>query len=106
MKEHERKNVFEHDDIIRDILFVYVFAFYEISTLKYIVNIVSEKKVTYLSCCIGFEMNSCEFARTTIDEHSTTSLFVRSEEQEQEMLSTSFNVTVVQSRKKKKMIIN
>ena len=95
---------------MREILFVYVFAFYEISTLKYIVNIASEKKVAYLSCCILFEMNSCEFARTTIrDEHSTTILFVRSEEQEQEMLSTSFNVTVVKdttSRKKRMMVIN
>ena len=52
-----------------------------------IVNIVREKKVAYISCCIAFEMNSCEYARTTIsDEHSTTPLFVKSEEQEQEML--------------------
>jgi hypothetical protein len=69
---------------------------------------VSEKKVAYQSCCIAFEMNSCEFARTTIDVHSTTPLFVTSEEQEQEMLSTSFNVTVVEdttSRNKKRMMI-
>ena len=88
---------------------IYVFALYEISTLTYIVNIVREKKVAYPSCCIGFEMNSCEFARTTIDVHSTTMLFVKSEEHEQEMLSTSFNVTVVKdttSRKKRMMIIN
>ena len=30
----------------------------------------------YTSCCIVFEMNSCEFARTTTDVHSTTNLFV------------------------------
>jgi len=53
-----------------------------------------EQKVAYTRCCIVFEMNFCEFARTTSDPHSTTILFVRSEEQEQEMLSRSFNVTV------------
>ena len=54
-------------------------------------------------------MNSCEFARTTTsDGHSTTRLFVRSEEHEQEMLSTSFDITVVKdttSREKKRMMI-
>ena len=76
---------------------IYVFALYEISTLTYIVNIVREQKVAYPSCCIGFEMNSCEFARTTIDAHSTTRLFcnITRTRTRQEILSTPFNVTVV-----------
>ena len=79
-KNMNGKFFFEYRDDMRDILFVYFFAFYEISTLKYIVSIVREKKgFAYISCCIVFEMNSCEFARTTTwDVHSTTILFVRS----------------------------
>ena len=84
---HERKILFL---ILDDIRFCSLRDFYAHVYSKYF-----EKKVAYPSCCIGFEMNSCEFARTTIDVHSTTSLFVRSEEHEQEMLSTSFDVTVV-----------
>ena len=96
---------------MRDIdYYLYTFLLFTRFLRSSIVNIVSEKKVAYTSCCIVFEMNSCEFARTTIDPHSTLILFVRSEEQEQEMLSTSFNVTAVkinhQQKKKKMMIVN
>ena len=35
-----------------------------------------ENKITYIFCKIVFEINSCEFSRTTINAHRTTLLFV------------------------------
>ena len=43
---------------------------------QYGCDIEREKKISYHSCCIVFEMNSYEFTRTTINEHSTTILLV------------------------------
>ena len=68
------------------------FALYQISVSKSC----EKKEVAYISCFIVFENNSCKFASTTQDEHSTTPLFVIREEQEQ-MLSASFNFTVVKT---------
>ena len=71
MKENERKKMFW---IVANILYI---------TCICVLDIVREKKVTYITCCIVFKMNSCEFARTTIIVHSTAILFVISKEQEQ-----------------------
>ena len=61
-----------------------------------LVKAVREKRLPYTCCFIVFENNSCKFASTTPYEHSTTPLFVIREEQEQ-MLSASFNFTVVKT---------
>ena len=77
VKKHLRKltkKMLKIDDT-SDILFVY----YCFRTDFYAKNIGRQMKVAYISCCIVFKMNSCEFARSTFidDRHSTTRLFVR-----------------------------
>ena len=85
------------DDDMRT-YYLYTFCFLPDYAEKKYTKQCREKKVAYISRCIAFEMNSCEFARTTIDEHSTTRLCVVFNENKNESRKGIDNIQISQKR--------